>query len=127
MSNILYEPSSVRGDCGILYITENEPCNIPFLFEIGSIDNENKSQYYKIADEDIVEFIIKSDIKLITPVIHKKYNNVKNNVAVLTLNDSDIKLLCGGKTYVMSAILHSHTFTRKTLIKQLQIKVQEVV
>ena len=126
--NILYEPSSVRGDCGILYMTEGQPCAIPFYFEIPITNLLGETELYKIKIDDIVVFEIKSDIKLISYVIKKAYTGIAGNVAILRLSSEDMQQLFGGKEYIMSVKLYdSQKRIQKTLIKKLQIFIQEVV
>ena len=128
MVNILYEPESIREDYGILVITEGEPCKIPFHFEIISTDAQQNTHTADIKETDIVEYTIKQDVKLVTPIIQKRYNGVKNNVSVLSLTAEDMNKLCGGRTYVMSAkLLNSDGELLKVLIRILQIRIQEVV
>jgi hypothetical protein len=128
MSEIIYQTPNITNNCGILHITEGQPCNIPFVFTIRSKNLDGSVNEYTIQNNDVVEFIIKSDIKLLTPTIWKRYNNVKNNVSVLSLNSQDMKSLLGSKTYYMSAILHKASTNRPTvLIRKLDIYVQEVV
>lgn len=128
MTNVIYEKGTTFGDAGILYLTKNQPCVIPFKFEIPTIDNNDNIENYEILPTDVVRFTFKSDIKLITPSLVKSYNQISNNIAVLRLSPDDMHNFLGGKTYYLSAILYNAAGNKlKTLIKKLQIKIQEVV
>lgn len=127
MAQILYEPSSVRGDFGILYLTEGSPCNLPFLFRIYYKNALGEKQEYHIAETDIIDFVIKRKIDLITPIIHKRYTKVINNVAVLSLSKQDMKLLRAKKYILTAKLLYGDGSSPKILIKQLPIIIQEVV
>lgn len=128
MVNILYEPESIREDYGILVITEGEPCKIPFNYIITTTDMYGDTHDVAIQETDIVEYTIKKDVKLVTPIIQKRYTSIKNNVSVLTLSVEDMQKLNGGNTYVMSAkLLDNKGELLKVLIRVLQIRVEEVV
>lgn len=128
MINILYEPESVRDDYGILVITEGEPCNIPFSFDITYTDQTNQQIKLEINETDIIEYTIKQDVKMLTPVIKKRYTGVKDNVSVLRLDEQDMAKLLGGKTYVMSVkLLNQQQQLTRVLVRILQVRVQEVV
>ena len=60
--------------------------------------------------------------------IKKAYTEIVENVAVLRLSSEDMQQLLGGKEYIMSVKLYdSQKRIQKTLIKKLQIFIQEVV
>lgn len=127
--NIVYESGTVRGEGGTLFITENQPCVIPFLFQIKLHDaTTNTESDYIIKPTDVLEFTIKSDIKLISDVLVKRYNGIINNTAILRFTAQDMRNFLGGKNYYMSVKLYNVSGSLiKTLIKKLQIHVQEVV
>lgn len=127
--NIVYESGTVRGEGGILYITKKQPCIIPMYFQIKMFNAaENKEEDYTINPNDVIEFTFKSDIKLISKVLVKRYTGVINNTAILRLTTQDMQNFLGGKDYYMSAKLYNGSgVVIKTLIKKLQVHVQEVV
>lgn len=127
MGKVIFESPSVCGDFGILYLTQNDPCNLPFLFKIYYKDMDGVQQMYNISETDIVEFTIKQHPQNITPVIKKRYNGIKNNVAVLSLSAADMKLLTAPEYCLSARLLFNSGNLIRILIKNLQIFVQEVV
>ena len=128
MAQILYEPSSIRGDFGVLCLTEGETCNIPFLFELYYEDVRGEKVIQEIPAEDILEFIIKTDIKTVTPIVRKLYTQIKNNLCIVVLNKNDAAKLCGGRDYTLSCRQFSSVGAlKRVLIKELPIRIQEVV
>ena len=128
MSNIIYEPTSVRDDHGILVIMEGIPVTIPVIFEIPTIDENNEKGLYKIKASDYVEISIKADIRLIDCIIHKTITGITDNTALLNISAQEHKLLRGGNTYYMGVCLYDkdHNPIRQ-LIHNLPIRVQRSV
>ena len=128
-NKVLYEPGSVRGDAGILYLTKNQPAVIPFYFKIPLYDTTQETYTeYNIKSTDVIEFVFKANINLISATIKKAYNGIVNNVAVLRLTESDMKLFANGKEYMLGVKLYDNSGKLiETLIKKLQVKIQEVV
>jgi len=127
--NIICEPSTVFGKDGVLYLTENQPCVIPINFELTIYDAQaEQEEPYTIQPTDVVKFVIKSDIKLISNTLVKSYTGVVNNTVILRFTAQDMAKFLGGKTYFMSALLYNDSGTLiKTLIKVLRIFIQPVV
>lgn len=123
--SILYEPASTRGDFGVLVLTENEPCKLPFYFEIPIIDATGAESGYIIKPSDKIIVTIKKKINDFTPVIEQTYTNILNNTAIVYFSIADMKLMPGGN-YVLSATLNQNGTNIRTLISELPVRVEEV-
>lgn len=128
MSKIIYEPASTRGDFGTLIITETEPVNIPFIFEIPTITIAGDNSTYNIIESDYVVFTIKRHIRDVSSVIEHRVDSIKNNCAVLELTQDDIDLLSTNTHFVLSATLYDGENNNvRVLVAELPIKIREVV
>lgn len=128
MSKIIYEPASTRGDFGTLIITETEPVNIPFIFEIPTITMAGDNSTYNIIESDYVVFTIKRHIRDVSSVIEHRVDSIKNNCAVLELTQDDIDLLSTNTHFVLSATLYDGENNNvRVLVAELPIKIREVV
>ena len=128
MASILYEPSSIRSDYGILYLTEGEPCLLPFVFNVTMKSPSGEPITYSIEPDSVINFLIKpvNPICCCDNKIEKKVTNIINNVACLELTREDMEFFVGGNSYEMSATLNTKERIM-VLIKRLPIKIQEVV
>lgn len=126
MAKILYESSSIRSDCGVLYLTEGEACTLPFIFNIKSRGTDNQLFDYQIAEDDYVEFVIKQHCHDVQTILKKSVTNISANTCVFSLTIDDMTKL-QGTHFVMSATLYGKNDLKRVLIKQMPIVVQEVV
>ena len=128
MSKIIYEPASTRGDFGTLIITETEPVNIPFIFEIPTITMAGDKSTYNISESDYIIFTIKRHTRDISSVIEHRVDDIEKNCAVLELTQDDIDLLSTNTHFVLSATLYDGADNKiRVLVAELPIKIREVV